>query len=161
MEITMRQVIISLKMMHQRYYKGNKFKAVDFEQMTVTNKDKILSVTGMGAPRPEFEDGGEALAGLVEANQLGITGPNDIAVIKSTAHALKFAGFQEMYFEQQFPPEFNIKPDSDLINVPVYVQPKDFERLPEPGKPLSGDDFKVFVRRMSDEIAGLLDLKKR
>ncbi|HUT57940.1 MAG TPA: hypothetical protein VNA25_08830 [Phycisphaerae bacterium] len=62
MEITMQQVIISLKMMHQRYYKGNKFKAVDFEQMTVTNTNKILTVTGMGAPRPEFEDGGEAIA---------------------------------------------------------------------------------------------------
>ena len=105
--------------------------------------------------------GGEALAGLVEANHRGITAQNDIAVIKSTAHALKFAGFQEMYFEQQFPPEFNIKPDSDLINAPVYVQPKDLEHLPAPGKPLAGDDFKVFVRRVSDEIAGLLDLKKR
>ena len=105
--------------------------------------------------------GGEALAGLLEANQRGITAQNDIAVIKSTAHALKFAGFQEMYFEQQFPPEFNITPDLDLINAPVYVQPKDLQRLPEPGKPLSGDDFKVFVRRMSDEIAELLDLKKR
>jgi threonine synthase len=105
--------------------------------------------------------GGEALAGLVEANHRGITAQNDIAVIKSTAHALKFAEFQEMYFEQQFPPEFNIKPDSDLINAPVYVQPKDLEHLPAPGKPLAGDDFKVFVRRVSDEIAGLLDLKKR
>ncbi|MCK4602167.1 MAG: hypothetical protein KAU28_06855, partial [Phycisphaerae bacterium] len=62
MEITMRQVIISLKMMHQRYYKGSKFKIKHFEQMTVTNKDKILRVTGMGVPRPELEDGGEAIA---------------------------------------------------------------------------------------------------
>ena len=105
--------------------------------------------------------GGEALAGLVTANQRGITAKNDIAVIKSTAHALKFAGFQEMYFNQQFPPEFNIKPDSNLINAPVYVHPEDLERLPAPGKPLSGDDFKVFVGRVSEEIAGLLDLKKR
>ena len=105
--------------------------------------------------------GGEALAGLVEANARGITAKNDIAVIKSTAHALKFAGFQEMYFEKQFPPEFNIKPDSDLINVPVYIHPKDLERIPEPGKPLKGKDFKTFVRRVSDEIADLLDLKKK
>ena len=66
-----------------------------------------------------------------------------------------------MYFKQQFPPEFNIMPDSDLINIPVYVHPKDLERLPAPGKPLSADDFEVFVRRVSDEIAGLLDLKKQ
>jgi threonine synthase len=43
----------------------------------------------------------------------------------------------------------------------VYVHPKGLEHIPAPGKPLSGDDFEVFVRRVTDEIAGLLDLKKR
>jgi threonine synthase len=105
--------------------------------------------------------GGESLAGLVAANRRGITDKADIAVIKSTAHALKFAGFQQMYFEQRFPPEFNIKPDPDLINAPVYVQPKDLEHLPAPGKPLKDKALHVFVRRVSEEIAGILDLKKR
>ena len=105
--------------------------------------------------------GGESLAGLVKAHRLGIIDKNDIAVIKSTAHALKFAEFQEMYFEQQFPPEYNIKPDSDLINTPLYVHPRGLERIPAPGKPLSGKDFEAFVLRMSEEIAGLLELKKR
>ncbi len=105
--------------------------------------------------------GGESLAGLVEANRRGIIDQKDIAVIKSTAHALKFSGFQEMYFEQQFPPEFNIKSDSDLINAPLYVQPKGLEHVPAPGKPLTGKDFEAFVHRVSEEIAGLLDLKKR
>ena len=105
--------------------------------------------------------GGESLAGLVEAHRLGIIDQNDIAVIKSTAHALKFAGFQEMYFEGQFPAEFNIKPDSDLINTPLYVHPSGLERIPAPGKPLTGKDFEAFVRRVSEEIAGLLELKKR
>ena len=105
--------------------------------------------------------GGESLAGLVEAHRLGIIDKNDIAVIKSTAHALKFAGFQEMYFEGQFPAEFNIKPDSDLINAPLYVHPSGLERIPAPGKPLTGKDFEAFVRRVSEEIAGLLELKKR
>jgi len=101
------------------------------------------------------------LAGLVEANRCGITDKNDIAVVKSTAHALKFAGFQEMYFEQQFPAEFNIKPDPDLINAPLYVHPDGLEHIPAPGKPLTGQDFEAFVGRVSEEIAGLLDLKKR
>jgi len=105
--------------------------------------------------------GGESLAGLIAANRLGITDKTDIAVIKSTAHALKFAGFQEMYFEQHFPAEFNIEPDPDLINTPVYVQPGDLKRLPAPGKPLKDKAFKLFVRRVSEEIAGILDLKKR
>ena len=103
--------------------------------------------------------GGESLAGLVEARRRGIADENDIAVIKSTAHALKFAGFQEMYFEQQFPPEFNVKPDTDLINAPIYVHPKDLKRVPAPGKPLKEKDLKAFVGRMSREIARLLDLK--
>jgi threonine synthase len=105
--------------------------------------------------------GGESLAGLVEAVQRGITGKDDIAVVKSTAHALKFAGFQEMYFEQEFPPEFNIKPQPELINTPAYIHPKNLKRVPAPGKPLSEKDFKVFIDRVSEEIAGLLGLKKR
>jgi threonine synthase len=105
--------------------------------------------------------GGESLAGLVEAFQRGITDKDDIAVIKSTAHALKFAGFQEMYFEQQFPPEFNIKPEPELINTPAYIHPKDLKCVPAPGKPLNEKDFKIFIRRVSEDIAGLLDLKKR
>jgi threonine synthase len=105
--------------------------------------------------------GGESLAGLVEASRRGITDKDDIAVIKSTAHALKFSGFQEMYFEQQFPPEFNIKPEPELINTPAYIHPKDLKRVPAPGKPLNEKDFKTFTRRVSEEIARLLDLKKR
>jgi threonine synthase len=105
--------------------------------------------------------GGESLAGLVAALDRGVIDSNDTAVIKSTAHALKFAGFQEMYFEQQFPPEFNIKPDPDLINAPVYVHPKDLKAVPAPGKPLKDKAFDTFVRRVSEDIAGTLDLKKR
>jgi threonine synthase len=105
--------------------------------------------------------GGESLAGLVAATARGITEENDIAVIKSTAHALKFAGFQEMYFEQKFPPEFNIKPEPELINTPSYIHPKDLKRVPAPGKPLNEKDLKTFVRRMSEEIAGILELNKR
>jgi threonine synthase len=105
--------------------------------------------------------GGESLAGLVEAFHHGIIDKDDIAIIKSTAHALKFAGFQEMYFDQRFPPEFNIKPEPELINTPAYIHPKDLKRVPAPGKPLNQKDFKIFIRRVSEEIADLLDLKKR
>ena len=66
-----------------------------------------------------------------------------------------------MYFEQQFPAEFNIKPDPDLINAPVYVHPKDLKAVPAPGKPLKDKAFETFVRRVSEDIAGILDLKKR
>lgn len=105
--------------------------------------------------------GGESLAGLVKAARQGVVAAGDVAVVKSTAHALKFAGFQEMYFEQQFPPEYNIKPDADLINAPVYVHPRDLKQVPAPGKPLTDKAFKIFVRRVSEDIAGHLKLKKR
>jgi len=105
--------------------------------------------------------GGESLAGLVAAICRGVIEKSDTAVIKSTAHALKFAGFQEMYFEQRFPPEFDIKPDPDLINVPVYVHPKDLKQVPAPGKPLTDSALNTFVRRVSENIAAILDLKKR
>jgi len=104
--------------------------------------------------------GGESLAGLVAARSQGIIGQNDVAVIDSTAHALKFSGFQEMYFENRFPAEFEIFPDPDLINAPVYVHPKDLAKVPAPGKPLKNKDFERFVKRVSEEIAKSLNLKK-
>jgi threonine synthase len=91
----------------------------------------------------------------------GVLTDSEVAVVKSTAHALKFAEFQEMYFQQQFPPEYNVQTDSNLVNAPVYVHPGDLEQLPAPGKPLTGKAFEIFVRRVSQDIAGYLKLKKR
>ena len=105
--------------------------------------------------------GGESLAGLVAATKQGIIESSDVAVIDSTAHALKFSGFQEMYFAQKFPPEFNIKPDPELVNAPVYIRPKDLAKVPAPGKPLSGDNFRRFVDHTAQEIAAVLGLKKK
>ncbi|MBE9543489.1 MAG: threonine synthase, partial [Proteobacteria bacterium] len=66
----------------------------------------------------------------------------------------------EMYFEQQFPPDYNISPKQDLINTPVYVHPEDLDKVPAPGRPLDGKDFERFVARVAQEIAGMLELKK-
>ena len=104
--------------------------------------------------------GGETLAGLTRAVELGIVGKNETAIIDSTAHALKFSGFQEMYFENSFPPEFEIVPDETLMNYPVLIKPEDLEKYPEPGAPLNGEELDTYVSRMSSEIADSLDLKK-
>jgi len=104
--------------------------------------------------------GGESLAGLMAAQKRGIVDSRDVAVLDSTAHALKFAGFQEMYFGQQFPPDYNIAPKQDLINTPVYVHPEDLDKVPAPGRPLAGEALDRFVKRMAQEIAGMLELKK-
>ena len=105
--------------------------------------------------------GGECLAGLAVALSSGLVSSKDTAILDSTAHALKFSGFQEMYFENKFPPGYEVLPDKSLINFPVLIHPQDLDKVPAPGKPLAGNDFNIFVKRVSEEIAGLLDLKKR
>jgi len=104
--------------------------------------------------------GGEALAGLLAAKARGIIDSRDIAVLDSTAHALKFAGFQEMYFAKTLPEDYNIIPRQDLINTPRYLHPDDLEHVPSPGKPLKGEALQRFVNRMAEEIAGSLNLRK-
>ncbi len=104
--------------------------------------------------------GGECLAGLVAARKSGKIAANEVAVLDSTAHALKFSDFQQMYFDNDFPEEYGITPRSELINAPELVRPADLARVPEPGSPLSGKDLERFVQRIAEEIAIRLDLKK-
>ncbi len=65
--------------------------------------------------------GGEAVAGLRKALAEGLLRPEGRFVVKSTAHHLKFAGFQQMYFEDAFPPEYGIRPKDELKNRPVKL----------------------------------------
>jgi threonine synthase len=102
--------------------------------------------------------GGETLAGLVKAKKDGIIEKDDFAVLDSTAHALKFSGFQDMYFENSFPDEYEIVPDPDLINAPVYIHPKEIKKVPATGKPLEKEDFKHFITCVAKEIATILKL---
>ncbi len=101
--------------------------------------------------------GGECLAGLKRAVAQGLANKTETAVIDSTAHALKFAGFQDLYFSNQFPAEFEVAPQPALMNAPIYIHPSDLAQVPAPGRPLSGDLFDRFVQAVSREIA--LDLK--
>ncbi len=57
MEVTLETVIMNLKTIHKRYYKGDKIRAVDIEQMTQTNKITVLEETGMGAEPEPLDDG--------------------------------------------------------------------------------------------------------
>ena len=105
--------------------------------------------------------GGESLAGLARAAELGLLGPDDYAVLDATAHHLKFIGFQQMYFEDSFPPDFGVKPRPELVNLPQEVVAQGLEKLPEPGKPLEGEEFDQYVRLTGGEIARRLGLEKR
>ena len=104
--------------------------------------------------------GGESLAGLVTARQCGLVSKDEIAIVDSTAHALKFAGFQQMYFNGEFPPEFKIKTDEDLVNLPQYVRPKHLKKIPKPGHPLTGGDLEYYITSISEEVARRLNLRQ-
>lgn len=65
--------------------------------------------------------GGESVAGLKKAVNLGIVGPENTLVVDSTSHHLKFAEFQRMYFEDSFPAEYEIKTLDSLRNMPVAM----------------------------------------
>lgn len=105
--------------------------------------------------------GGETLAGLLEAVKQGLVTDRETAVIDSTAHALKFSGFQETYFTGTFPPEFGITPKSELINAPEEVRADGVTEFPASGAPLTGDAFDRFVRLTADHIASRLELTRQ
>ncbi len=105
--------------------------------------------------------GGECLAGLHRAIGQGLIGTDETAILDSTAHALKFSGFQDLYFEKALPPEFEITPDQSLINTPVYMRPNSLAAVPAPGKPLQGGDLERFVQVTSEAIADDLALKRK
>jgi len=105
--------------------------------------------------------GGESLAGLVEAARLKIVEKDEVAILDSTAHALKFSGFTNQYFQNSFAPEYKITPSDDLVNHPHLIRPKGIQRMPEAGNPLTGDEFQRFVKKTAEQIAEFLNLEKR
>ncbi|MBW2621553.1 MAG: threonine synthase [Deltaproteobacteria bacterium] len=105
--------------------------------------------------------GGESLAGLRQALDSGLLKPGEKAVLNSTSHILKFAEFQNTYFEDNFDQEFEIQAKSELINRPRYIQPEGLSRIPKPGEKLPAEDLEIYVDLTAKEIARLLDLKSK
>ncbi len=67
--------------------------------------------------------GGESLAGFRAAIRAGLIEPHETAVLDATAHHLKFVGFQQMYFDNTFPPEFEVTPRAEYQNHPRLITP--------------------------------------
>ena len=105
--------------------------------------------------------GGECLAGFVAAVGEGAIARECYGVLDATAHHLKFAGFQQMYFEDSFPPEFEVTPRPELVNLPEQVIAPGLSRLPAPGKPLTGEEFERFVEATAREVARRLSLEEK
>ena len=105
--------------------------------------------------------GGECLAGLSAAVSQNIIETGETAIVDSTAHALKFAGFQDLYFTNRMPAEYEISADSRLVNTPSYVHPGELKQVPAPGKPLEGRAFDEFVQSVTGAIARELGLRTK
>ncbi|MDY6824357.1 MAG: threonine synthase [Thermodesulfobacteriota bacterium] len=103
--------------------------------------------------------GGESLAGLVAARRQNIVDDHESAILDSTAHMLKFSNFQQMYFDNSFPPQYDITPNPALINTPQLVEAEGVEK-PAEGKPLDKEALTAFVKETAREIANRLDLKE-
>jgi threonine synthase len=105
--------------------------------------------------------GGESLAGIRRAVQERRVPSNRVAVLDATAHALKFATFQEKYFTDSFEPEFEVIPKPELQNAPHLIAPPEDVPRPAQGKPLEDEGFQKFVAYTAGEIAKMLELKRR
>jgi threonine synthase len=95
--------------------------------------------------------GGESLAGLVRALEEKKINRRETAVLDATAHALKFSGFQDMYFNDSFPPEFEVLPKKTLRNAPRTVGTGLPPRAADPA-------YAGFVERTAGKVARMLGL---
>jgi threonine synthase len=93
--------------------------------------------------------GGECLAGLIRAKEAGLMEKDELAILDATAHSLKFIGFQQMYFEDSFPPDYEIKPKKEFINAPRLVLSEDEK------KDLPGQEFTLEAGKRIVEMLGL------
>ncbi|MCD4719934.1 MAG: pyridoxal-phosphate dependent enzyme, partial [Desulfobacula sp.] len=102
--------------------------------------------------------GGESLAGLVQAVKQNIITNKETAILNATAHAIKFSEFQDLYFKSEIPEDYKIDPDPDNINRPSLILPDDPNIIPSQKKRLKEKDFQKFVKDISDKIAERLNL---
>ena len=66
--------------------------------------------------------GGESVAGLKKALSEQIISPDRRFVLDSTSHQLKFASFQQMYFDDAFDPDYGIQTRGELKNKPTFLE---------------------------------------
>ena len=86
-------------------------KAFQVEQVTAQQiMDAMIVATRHG--HIACTQGGDCRAGLGYARALGRVGEVEHAGREATAHALKFSGFQDMYFNDSFPEAYGVKPQA-------------------------------------------------
>lgn len=134
---------------------GGKFSVVQVSEQEIMDNMLLANRHGHIA----CTQGGESLAGLRRALTDGLVKNSQHAIVDATAHHLKFIGFQQMYFDNAFPPEFGITPRPEFMNHPQEVKAEG--PSPSPGKELTSREFTAFVQNTAKAIADSLDLKAR
>jgi len=103
--------------------------------------------------------GGECLAGLVQAVKQNIVTKKETAILDATAHAIKFSEFQDLYFKSKLPKEYKIDSDPNNINLPALILPDNSDIVPSQTNRLKEKEFQLFVKDISHKIAERLNLK--
>ncbi len=107
-----------VKLLAEKYTKNNgAFAVVEVTEQAIM--EAMLEANRHG--HIACTQGGECLAGLLRARELGLVGAKDLAILDATAHSLKFSGFQDMYFNNAFPPEYEVTPKPELVNHPELI----------------------------------------
>ncbi|MBQ4133366.1 MAG: threonine synthase [Desulfovibrionaceae bacterium] len=107
-----------VQLLARRYLEqGGVFNVVQVEEQAIM--DAMLTANRYG--HIACTQGGECLAGLLRARECGLIDSSVFAVLDATAHALKFSGFQDMYFNSSFPAEYEVSSKQNLVNRPEML----------------------------------------
>ncbi len=135
----------ALAEIYEKIQGAGSFQVIQVEEQAIVEGMLLANQNGHIA----CTQGGECLAGMLRAKESGLLKKNETAVLDATAHALKFSGFQEMYFSKSFPPEYQIIPRQEYINLPLQVM-----TMEDKGK-LSEKDY---TESAVNEIVKILEL---
>jgi threonine synthase len=134
---------------HYEYHGGSgSFQTVQVEEQEIIEGMLLANRYGHIA----CTQGGECLAGLRRAKEQKMIESDEYPILDATAHSLKFLKFQEMYFDGNFPPEYEISPKKEYSNTPVSL-------LSEQQKDSSS--YEKFIAQAAQKVVSLLDLKTK
>ncbi len=135
------------KLVEQYEAAGGFFHVVEVEEQAIMDAMLIANRHGHIA----CTQGGECLAGLMRAKELGLYDPKSHALLDATAHSLKFAVFQNKYYAGDLSP-YGVKARPELQNSPIML-------LDQEKKATLSQE--VFTREAADSLAARLLLKPK
>lgn len=104
------------KLVAQYEEAGGSFHVIEVQEQAIM--DAMLTANRHG--HIACTQGGECLAGLLRAKELGLFDPKSHAILNATAHSLKFAMFQNKYYAAELAP-YSVNPKADLQNAPILL----------------------------------------